>query len=86
MPKFTSRTKYIGVKYLHFRKHLADGTIAILHIDTKMQMLMYLQNIWTRACKLINVLIVQSLVFLCGMVLCIGHARFLILKYLRKMI
>jgi hypothetical protein len=36
-PKFTPRTKHIAIKYHHFRKHVADGTISINHIDTKQQ-------------------------------------------------
>ena len=36
-PKFTPCTKHIAIKYHHFRKHVADGTISIHHIDTKQQ-------------------------------------------------
>jgi hypothetical protein len=36
-PKFTPRTKHIAIKYHHFRKHVADGTVTIHHIDTKQQ-------------------------------------------------
>jgi hypothetical protein len=36
-PKFTPSTKHIAIKYHHFRKHVADGTIKIEHIDTKEQ-------------------------------------------------
>jgi hypothetical protein len=31
-PKFTPRTKHIAIKYHHFRKHVADGTVTI-HLD-----------------------------------------------------
>jgi hypothetical protein len=37
-PKFTPRTKHIAIKYHHFRKHVADKTIAIFPIDTKDQL------------------------------------------------
>jgi hypothetical protein len=37
IPKFTPRTKHIAIKYHHFRKHVADGTVSIHHIDTKQQ-------------------------------------------------
>ena len=33
-PKIRPRTKHIGIKYHHFRKHVADGNIDILPIDT----------------------------------------------------
>ena len=36
-PKFTPRTKHIAIKYHHFRKHVADGTVSIHQIDTKEQ-------------------------------------------------
>jgi hypothetical protein len=36
-PKFTPCTKHIAIKYHHFRKHVADGTVTIHHIDTKQQ-------------------------------------------------
>ena len=33
-PKFTPRTKYIAIKYQHFRRFVCDGTIIIKSIDT----------------------------------------------------
>jgi hypothetical protein len=37
-PKFTPRTKHIAIKYHHFRSFVADKTLAILPIDTKVQL------------------------------------------------
>ena len=37
-PKFTPRTKHIAIKYHHFRKYVADGTITILPISTTDQL------------------------------------------------
>ena len=36
-PKFTPRTKHIALKYHHFRRFVADGTIIIHPIDTHEQ-------------------------------------------------
>ena len=33
-PKFTPRTKHIAIKYHHFRRYVADGTITIVPVDT----------------------------------------------------
>jgi hypothetical protein len=43
-PKLCPRTKHIGLKYHHFRSHVARGDIKILWIDTKHQ----LANIFTK--------------------------------------
>jgi hypothetical protein len=37
-PKLRPRTKHIGLKYRHFRSHVARGDIKILWIDTKNQL------------------------------------------------
>jgi hypothetical protein len=37
-PKLCPRTKHIGLKYHHFRSHVARGDIKILWIDTKHQL------------------------------------------------
>jgi hypothetical protein len=42
-PKFTSRTKHIAIKYLHFRKHVKfqsnpDGFIEIEYCSTEEQL------------------------------------------------
>ena len=37
IPKMRPRTKHIGLKYHHFRKHVSDKTISIKYIDTKDQ-------------------------------------------------
>ena len=34
VPKICPRTKHIGIKYHHFRKHVSNGNIKILPIDT----------------------------------------------------
>ena len=34
IPKFTTRTKHISIKYHHFRQFVSDGTIIIKSIDT----------------------------------------------------
>ena len=39
------RTKHIGLKYHHFRKHVLDKTISIEYIDTKDQ----IADIFTKA-------------------------------------
>ena len=36
-PRMRPRTKHIGLKYHHFRKHVLDKTISIEYIDTKEQ-------------------------------------------------
>ena len=42
--KFTPRTRYVAIKYHHFRKHVADKTFSIFPIGTKDQ----LANIFTK--------------------------------------
>jgi len=37
MPKLRPRTKYINIKYWHFREHLEQGKITIHPISTKDQ-------------------------------------------------
>ena len=36
-PKMRPRTKHIGLKYHHFRQHVADKTVTVQYIDTKDQ-------------------------------------------------
>ncbi|KAL7478718.1 hypothetical protein ACHAWX_000123 [Stephanocyclus meneghinianus] len=36
-PKFKPHTKHIAIKYHYFCKHVLDGTVTILYIDTKQQ-------------------------------------------------
>ena len=36
-PKMRPRTKHIGLKYHHFRKHVSDKKVSIQYIDTKEQ-------------------------------------------------
>ena len=36
--KFSPRTKYIALKYHHFRGHVKDGTIKIQHVSTENQL------------------------------------------------
>jgi len=43
-PKLHPRTKHIGVKYHHFRSHVANSHIKIQWIDTKHQLV----NIFTK--------------------------------------
>lgn len=35
--EFSPRTKHIAIKYHHFRKHVDDGSLEILPIDTTEQ-------------------------------------------------
>ena len=44
-PRMRPRTKHIGLKYHHFRKHVLDKTISIEYIDTKEQ----IADIFTKA-------------------------------------
>ena len=36
-PKFTPRTKYIAIKYHHFRRFVQNKIIKLIHIDTEEQ-------------------------------------------------
>ena len=36
-PRMRPRTKHIGLKYHHFRKHVLDKTVLIKYVDTKEQ-------------------------------------------------
>ena len=43
-PKFTARTKHIAIKYHHFREHVRNKTVKVVHVDTSEQIADILSN------------------------------------------
>jgi hypothetical protein len=56
-PKLRPRTKHIGIKYHHFRSHVASGAIKIQWIDSKHQ----LADIFTKPLALSSFEFLRSL-------------------------